>query len=137
MLKYLIDTNFLKFLMSPNGQHLTQKVSCNMGQMGISVISSIEVEYALAQSKVKDQDAKAAMALLSCFQLLPFDQNDAVATGKIMALMTSGRRGATQRGFYDIQIAGQAIAKGLTLVTNREPDYAGITGLRVSNWLVD
>lgn len=137
MIKYLIDTNFLKFLMSPDGQHLKDKLACHIGQMAISSISIIEIETALEESKSRDQDENAVTRLLSCFQLLPFEHKDAQATGKLLHQARNGRRSEISRGAFDVQIAGQAIAQGLILVTSSESHYNGLTGLKISNWLLD
>lgn len=60
-----------------------------------------------------------------------FGEQDAFRAGEIRAYLQS--RG-TPIGAYDVLIAGQALARDLTLVTRNIGEFARVDGLRVENW---
>ncbi|MFX8339484.1 PIN domain-containing protein, partial [Acinetobacter baumannii] len=62
------------------------------------------------------------------------DRDDARAAGEIRAELA--RRG-TPIGPYDILIAGQAMARGLPLVSNNTAEFQRIGGLRLEDWTKD
>ena len=57
--------------------------------------------------------------------------DDAFRAGEIRAYLQA--RG-TPIGAYDVLIAGQALARGLILVTRNIGEFARVDGLRVENW---
>ena len=52
---------------------------------------------------------------LAPFTILPFDANDALSAARIRAYL---ERHGTTIGAYDIQVAAQGLARGLTVVVN-------------------
>jgi tRNA(fMet)-specific endonuclease VapC len=44
---------------------------------------------------------------------------------------------ARNKDALDKLIAAQAVAAGVTLVTNNEADFLGFEGLRVENWVAE
>jgi tRNA(fMet)-specific endonuclease VapC len=62
---------------------------------------------------------------------LPFDDADAEAAGRIDAAL---KLVGTPIGPLDIFIAGQALARGLTVVTNNTREFARVPGLSVVDW---
>ncbi len=65
------------------------------------------------------------------FPVLPFEREDARGAGEIRAVL---RRAGTPIGPYDILIAGQALARDLTLVTNNVREFARVPGLKLADW---
>ena len=65
------------------------------------------------------------------FQVLDFDKRDANTAGEIRADLA--RRG-TPIGPYDVLIAGQALARGLTLVTANTREFSRVDGLQLADW---
>ena len=65
------------------------------------------------------------------FPVLEFDREDAKAAGEIRALLAAAGRPI---GPYDVLIAGQALARDLTLITRNLGEFARVPGLRVENW---
>ena len=68
----------------------------------------------------------------SAFDILPFDDNDAEVFGLIRADLE--KRGQII-GPYDLQIAAQAAARNLILVTNNAGDFSRIKELKIENWV--
>jgi tRNA(fMet)-specific endonuclease VapC len=61
----------------------------------------------------------------------PFDEHDMTMAADIRA--TLKRRG-TPIGPYDVLIAGQALARGWTVVTANNGEFARVEGLTVIDW---
>jgi len=70
--------------------------------------------------------------LASPIDILTFDALDAMKSGEVRALL---ERAGTPIGPNDLQIAGQALARGLTVVTNNEREFRRVPDLLVTNWL--
>ena len=65
------------------------------------------------------------------FEIVEFIQEDARRAGEIRAAL--GTAGAAI-GPYDILIAGQALARSLTLVTHNVKEFSRIKTLRFEDW---
>lgn len=65
------------------------------------------------------------------FTVLEFDEEDARQAGQIRAHLASK---GTPIGPYDVLIAGQAMARGLTLVTHDTSEFQRVPGLKVEDW---
>jgi tRNA(fMet)-specific endonuclease VapC len=65
------------------------------------------------------------------FAVLEFDKEDARRAGEVRALLASK---GTPIGPYDVLIAGQALARGLVLVTDNTGEFRRVPRLRVENW---
>ena len=63
--------------------------------------------------------------------ILDIDPEDARVAGEIRAELA---RAGTPIGPYDILIAGQAKARGLTLVTNNTGEFRRVVGLKLDDW---
>jgi tRNA(fMet)-specific endonuclease VapC len=63
--------------------------------------------------------------------VLEFDKEDARRSGQIRALLASK---GTPIGPYDVLIAGQAIARNLTLITHNTDEFRRVPGLRIEDW---
>jgi tRNA(fMet)-specific endonuclease VapC len=60
-----------------------------------------------------------------------FDRQAAVAYGWIRAVLEKKGRPI---GAMDVLIAAQALSLGVRLVTNNEPEFRRVPGLRGENW---
>lgn len=65
------------------------------------------------------------------FEILPFDADDARCAAEIRTRL---RRLGTPIEPYDVLIAGQAVARGLTLITRNIGEFSRIKELRSENW---
>ena len=65
------------------------------------------------------------------FEVLPFTADDAQRAAEIRAVL---QRAGTPIGLYDTLIAGQALARDLTLVTRNTREFLRVQRLRVENW---
>jgi autotransporter passenger strand-loop-strand repeat protein len=65
------------------------------------------------------------------FEVLEFDREDALHSGQLRAALASL---GTHIGPYDVLIAGQAIARGLTLITHNLREFQRAPGRQVEDW---
>ncbi|PZQ47520.1 MAG: VapC toxin family PIN domain ribonuclease [Rhodovulum sulfidophilum] len=128
----LLDTNAVIALVTRRSEALLRRVeACAPGTLGLSAIVAHELYYGAYRSQKVAFNLETLRLLLADLVLLDFDREDARAAGEIRAELA--RRG-TPIGPYDVLIAGQAKARGLTLVTNNTGEFDRVAGLRVEDW---
>ncbi|KPF64598.1 pilus assembly protein [Bosea sp. AAP35] len=126
---YLLDTNALTALMRGH-----RAVRARIRDVAVSdiVLSSIVMhEYYYGAFHGSRTDETIARAQELPFVRLDFTDADARCACQIRAALRS--RGAPI-GPYDVLIAGQALARGLILVTNNVSEFSRVEGLRVEDW---
>ena len=94
-------------------------------------MSVAELEYGASKSSRRVQNRTAIYNFLSAFEIISFDTRDAEIYGIIRAELE--RRGKPI-GPYDLQLAAQALAKDLILVTNNTREFHRIPLLKLENW---
>ena len=130
---YLLDTNICIYIINKRPQSVMQKIcSLNPNDVKISSVSVAELEYGASKSERRDQNRKALCHFLSPFEIITFDALDAEIYGIIRAEL---ERQGKIIGPYDMQLAAQALARGLTFVTNNSDEFTRVKKLKVENWL--
>ncbi|THF65639.1 type II toxin-antitoxin system VapC family toxin [Pseudothauera nasutitermitis] len=128
--RYLLDTNAVTALLSgidnPVSQRLRQHTPA---EVAISSIVSHELFYGAFKSQRTEHNVARVDGLR--FEVLPFDHEDARCAGQIRAQLA---KAGTPTGPYDTLIAGQALARGMTLVTHNLAEFRRIGGLLVEDW---
>ena len=132
-MKYLLDTNICIYVIKQKPVQVIERLqTIEPGEIGISAITVAELEYGAAKSAFPDKNRLALVKFLAPFEILPFTDTAAMVYGRIRAdLEQSG----LPIGAYDLMIGAQALAGGLTLVTNNEREFGRIAGLQVENWV--
>jgi tRNA(fMet)-specific endonuclease VapC len=130
---YLLDTNIAIYFMKNRYPRLSEKLfSCNPAELMISSITVFELEYGAEKSNWGEKTRTKLARFLAPFTILPFDSGDAVMAGKIRGyLEKQGKR----IGSYDVQIAAQAVARGLTVVTHNTGEFSRVPGIRLEDWV--
>ncbi|MBJ7406794.1 MAG: type II toxin-antitoxin system VapC family toxin [Bradyrhizobium sp.] len=132
MTKWLLDTNAIISLVTRRSEPLLRRVeSSEPGALAISAIVAHELYFGAYRSQKIEFNLETLRLLFADLDILDLDQEDARAAGEIRAELA--RRG-TPIGPYDILIAGQAIARGLPLVSNNTAEFQRIAGLRLEDW---
>ena len=131
-MKFLLDTNVLSdFARGEQGvtARLRQEAP---GQLAVSVITEMEVEYGLARNPDLAPRVREAMrTLLNTISVLPFEREDARVAAQLRAsLNTQG----TPIGAYDLLLAACALRRGLKVVTHNAREFARISGLGLEDW---
>ena len=130
MTRYLLDTNAVIGLLNDASSNLALRARQQRpGDIGISVILAHELYYGASRSRRTAQNVALVDALR--FDVIEFDREDARQAGEIRALLAS--RG-TPIGAYDVLIAGQAVARNLTLVTHNTGEFGRVPNLRLEDW---
>ena len=84
----LLDTNICVFLMKNKYPAATQKLlNSDPSEIAISSITLFELEYGAAKSQWPEKNRNNVKLFLAPFTIIPFDSNDAIAAGEILALI--------------------------------------------------
>lgn len=133
---YLLDTNVLIALLHPERRKLVlpRLLTYRPGEVVTSAIAAHELSFGAAKSARPEENGRRLDLLFRDLEPLAFGPDDAAAAGAIRATL---RASGTPIGPYDVLIAGQAKARGLTLVTNNLREFARVEGLALVDWLAD
>lgn len=131
-MRYLLDTNaviaLLKSATLPIAAHARRHAP---SEIGLSSIVTHELYFGAFKSQFPEVN-KARLDALR-FEVLAFDKEDSIAAGKVRAdLAVAG----TPIGPFDVLIAGQALCRGLTLVTANTREFVRVQGLIVEDWSI-
>jgi tRNA(fMet)-specific endonuclease VapC len=132
---YLLDTNVCIALIkntNPLVRSRFQKASHAGGRVYVPSVVTFELWYGVANStRIAFNTERLETFLSGLVTVLPFDNNDALVAGSIRAtLEISGKI----IGPYDLLIAGQALARQLTLVTANVSEFSGVKDLSWQDW---
>lgn len=118
---FLLDSNICIYLLQGSVARLNARVRAQArGSLAVSAISYAEVRLGIHAPDAE----RALQAFLRDVMLLPF----VGAAAEVYARLPF------RRARLDRLIAAQALAAGLTLITNNERDFADIPDLRIENW---
>ena len=127
---YLLDTNAVIALLNDTTSKLAQRARREQpADVFISAIVAHELFYGAFKSRRKARNAGAIDALQ--FAVVEFDKEDARQAGEIRAVLTSMGKPI---GPYDVLIAGQALSRNLTLVTNNTREFGRVPKLKIEDW---
>jgi tRNA(fMet)-specific endonuclease VapC len=132
---YLLDTNACIALMNgaPTAVRMRfEKAIHRDFRVYISSVVAFELWYGIAKSaRVGMNTQRFEMLLSSPVIALPLDNEDSRAAGSIRAVLEAA---GTPIGAYDYLIAGQALARHLTLVTANVSEFSRVKGLSWQDW---
>jgi len=132
MTAWLLDTNAVITLVASRSETLLRRVEATEpGALAISSVVAHELYFGAYRSQKVDFNLETLRLLFADLEILDLDREDARAAGEIRAELA--RRGMPI-GPYDVLIAGQAMARGLPLVTNNTAEFERIAGLRLEDW---
>jgi tRNA(fMet)-specific endonuclease VapC len=129
-MRYSLDTNAVIALMSGKPPAIRERVrGLAPDEAGMSSVVLHELFWGAYKSeRVEENLEKLARLHLP---VLEFGVEDADAAGRIRADL---RRKGTPIGPYDLLIAGQALARGLIVVTGNAAEFRRAEGLAVEDW---
>jgi tRNA(fMet)-specific endonuclease VapC len=100
--------------------------------LALSSVVLFELWYGVAKSSQVPENTERLRVLLSGdLDLLDFDDEDARTAGQVRATL---EKDGTPIGAYDLLIAGQALRRGLTVVTANTSEFSRVTGLSWQDW---
>jgi tRNA(fMet)-specific endonuclease VapC len=128
---YLLDTNAVIALINQPDSPVERRLRQHAPQdVAISALVVHELYYGAYKSQRRDYNLARLERLR--FSVLELDAEDAKASGRIRAALAAQ---GTPIGAYDVLIAGQALARNLTLVTHNLAEFHRVEGLRIEDWL--
>jgi tRNA(fMet)-specific endonuclease VapC len=98
----------------------------------LSTVVLFELNYGVQKSSHPyGNQQRLREFMIPSIELLEFTEEDAIAAGMIRAAL---ERQKQPIGPYDTLIAGQALARGLTVVTANVREFARVEGLKWVDW---
>lgn len=131
MLKYMLDTNIVIYVMKNRPEAVRERFGRLQGQLCISSVTLMELIYGAEKSASPERNLRAVEGFAARLEVLPYEDGAAAHTGQIRAELA---RQGTPIGAYDQMIAGHARALGLILVSNNLREFGKVQGLRLENW---
>lgn len=128
-MKYLLDANAVIAALNGHAAINARIRVEHPADIGLPAIVAHELYYGAFKSERRERNVDLVDALQ--FEVLTFDREDARQAGEIRAELAKQGRPI---GPHDVLIAGQAKARGLTLVTHNVTEFNRVTGLAVEDW---
>lgn len=134
-MNYLLDTNAVVALLrnKPAGVRERYRETQESGDcLAVSSVVLFELWYGVEKSsQVKENTERLRVLLSGDLDLLAFDDEDAQTAGRVRAAL---EKSGTPIGAYDLLIAGQALRRGLTVVTANTSEFGRVPGLSWVDW---
>lgn len=131
MLKYMLDTNIVIYVIKRRPVELLEVFNRHAGQMCISSITLAELMHGVEKSSMPDHNLRQIEDFISRLEVLEYGGKAAAHYGEIRADL---ERKGTPIGVNDLHIAGHARSEGLTLVSNNLREFERVDALRLVNW---
>ena len=131
MLKYMLDTNIVIYVIKRRPIELLEIFNRHVGQMCISSITLAELLHGVEKSAMPDHNLLQVEDFISRLEVLTYGSKAAAHYGEIRADL---ERKGTPIGVNDLHIAGHARSEGLTLVSNNLREFRRVEALRLINW---
>ena len=131
-MRFLLDANAVIALLKGVPRVHAHLRRYETADFGLPAIVAHELYFGAGRSGRPDGHFAQLDAL--AFDIVSFDRNDARRAGEIRAGLS---RLGTPIGSYDVLIAGQAVARDLTLVTHNVREFSRVPGLRFEDWEAD
>ena len=132
MLKYLLDTNIVIYVLKRRPIEVLSIFNTNASRMAISSITLSELFYGAEKSAHVDKNLEAVDEFITHLEVLPYDAKASQHYGQIKSSLE--KKGEII-GENDIHIAAHAISQGLILVTNNLREFKRVNNLALENWV--
>ncbi|MBN2362701.1 type II toxin-antitoxin system VapC family toxin [candidate division WOR-3 bacterium] len=130
---YLLDTNICIYIIKKKPADVLKTLKIKSKKdIYISAITIAELEFGVSKSQFPEKNKIALIEFLSIFNILAFDDKDAVNFGIIK---TDLEKKGKIIGQMDLLLAAQAKTKKLILVTNNIKEFERVDGIRIENWV--
>ena len=132
MLKYLLDTNMVIYVIKRRPVEVLGLFNENAGRMAISAITLAELIHGAEKSTRVAQNLAVVDDFASRLEVLPYTSRASQHYGAIRAVL---ERTGRPIGVNDLHIAAHARSEGLTLVTNNLAEFERVPGWLTENWV--
>ncbi len=132
MLRYLLDTNIVIYVLKRRPIEVLSVFNQNASHMAISAITLSELFHGAEKSTKVSENLVAIEDFCSRLEVLPYGAKAAQHYG---AIRSSLEKLGQTIGVNDLHIAAHARSEGLTMVTNNVSEFARVPALQVENWV--
>jgi len=132
MLKYLLDTNIVIYVIKRRPVEVMGVFNQNAGRMALSAITLSELYHGAEKSAKVAQNLAVVEEFASLLEVLPYTAKASQHYGAIRSALEKAGRPI---GVNDMHIAAHARSEGLTLVTNNLGEFERVPGLVTENWI--
>ena len=133
MLRYLLDTNIVIYVIKRRPLAALQLFNENAGHMAISSITLAELLHGAEKSNEPARSRTVVEDFCSRLEVLTYGPKAALHYGSIRASLE--RRGLPI-GVNDLHIAAHARSEGLTLISNNMREFERVEALQLTNWAI-
>jgi len=134
MLKYLLDTNIVIYVIKQRPVEALEIFNRHQGRMAISSITLAELVHGAEKSSDVSRNIAVVEDFVSRLAVLAYDDKAAWQYGNIRATL---EKVGQPIGVNDLHIAAHARSNGLTLVTNNLREFERVPGLLLENWMTE
>jgi tRNA(fMet)-specific endonuclease VapC len=132
MIRYLLDTNIVIYVIKRRPPEVLHIFNQHTGRMAISSITLAELCHGAEKSKHMADNLRVIDDFTSRLEVLPYTSKAAQHYGSIRAALEI--QGQTI-GVNDLHIAAHARSEGLVLVTNNLREFERVPALQTENWI--
>jgi len=132
MLKYLLDTNMVIYVLKRRPIEVLSQFNDNAGRMALSAITLSELYHGTEKSAKVAQNLEVVEEFASLVQVLAYSTKASQHYGAIRSHL---EKAGQPIGVNDVHIAAHARSEGLVVVTNNTSEFSRIPGLMVENWV--
>ena len=132
MLKYLLDTNMVIYVLKRRPIEVLSKFNDNAGRMAMSAITLSELYHGAEKSAKVAQNLEVVEEFASLVQVLAYGSKASQHYGAIRSQL---EKVGQPIGVNDLHIAAHARSEGLVVVTNNTSEFSRIPGLMMENWV--
>ena len=133
MLRYLLDTNIVIYVIKRRPLSALQLFNEQAGHMAISAITLAELLHGAEKSNAPVRSLAVLEDFCSRLEVLPSGPKAAQHYGSIRSALE--KRGQPI-GVNDLYIAAHARSEGLTLVSNNLREFERVEALQLANWAI-
>ncbi len=132
MLRYLLDTNIVIYVIKNKPLSVMHLFNEHAGHMAISSITLAELFHGAEKSNAPERSLSVVEDFCTRLEILPYGSKAAQHYGRIRSALE--RKGETI-GVNDLHIAAHARSEGLILVTNNLREFERVDALELINWV--
>lgn len=132
MLKYMLDTNTVIYVIKRRPLTVLETFNRHAGQLCISAVTLAELYHGVENSQQVARNLGVVEDFVSRLDVLDYGPQAAAHYGDIRAAL---EKAGNVIGVNDLHIAGHARSAGMILVTNNEREFSRVPGLRIENWV--
>jgi tRNA(fMet)-specific endonuclease VapC len=134
MLRYLVDTNIVIYVLKRRPVGVLATFNANASRMAISSITLAELMHGAEKSQRVNENLAAIEDFCSRLEVLTYGTKAAQHYGAIRAAL---EKIGQPIGVNDLHIAAHARSEGLVLVTNNLAEFERVPALELENWVAD